>query len=113
MLPGNCAISTCSDFYIYCLLNVTDVYMYCLLNATDVYMYCLFNVTDAAAICVTKRLMICTSQQIPFECSKGMRRTGRAAIMEENRVHMEFWLGNLKERDNWKELGMGVKIILK
>ena len=92
LLPGNCAIGMCSNVNLYCLLKVTD----------------------AGEICVTKRLVICTSHQITFELFKSwMRRTGRAAIMEENKVHMLFWWGNLRERDNWKELGVVAKIILK
>jgi hypothetical protein len=44
--------------------------------------------------------------------SRRMRWVVHVARMEEGRGVTGFWLGGPKERDHWKDLGLGGRIIL-
>jgi hypothetical protein len=42
-----------------------------------------------------------------------MRWAGHVALMGENRNAMGFWWESQKERDHWKDLEVGGRIILR
>jgi hypothetical protein len=44
--------------------------------------------------------------------SKRMRCTGHVARMGRREVFTGFWLGDLKVRDHWEDLGVGRRITL-
>jgi hypothetical protein len=44
--------------------------------------------------------------------SRRMRWAGHVARMDEGRGVIGFWLGNLKARDHWEDLGVGGRITL-
>jgi hypothetical protein len=45
--------------------------------------------------------------------SRRMRWVGHVACMGEEKVFTGFWLGGLKTRDHWKDLGIGGRITLR
>ena len=56
-------------------------------------------------------LMIFTPHQIS-DSIKSIRWAGHVAYMGKKGKHTGFWWGNLKERDQFEELGIALRIIL-
>jgi hypothetical protein len=64
--------------------------------------------------CITMNFIACSSMNIVRVIkARRLRWAGHVAHMGEGRGVTGFWLGSLKVRDHWKDLGVGGRITLK
>jgi hypothetical protein len=66
-------------------------------------------------ICIMINFTACILHQILFGVIKArrMRWAGHVARMGRGEVFRGFWLGGLKGRDHWEDLGVGGRITLR